>query len=51
MQGIEQINSMINLLEHVTNENASQANNVASISAQTQTMAEQLVNEVKNKKF
>ena len=51
MKGIEQINSMINLLEHVTNENASQANNVASISSQTQTMAEQLVNEVKNKKF
>ncbi len=51
MQGIEQINTMINLLDQVTQENASQANNVASISSQTQTMAEQLVNEVKNKKF
>ncbi|MDD2896119.1 MAG: methyl-accepting chemotaxis protein [Aliarcobacter sp.] len=51
MVGIEQINSMINLLDQVTQENASQANNVALISSQTQTMAEQLVNEVKNKKF
>jgi methyl-accepting chemotaxis protein len=51
MTGIEQINTMINLLDQVTQENASQANNVASISSETQKMAEQLVNEVKNKKF
>jgi methyl-accepting chemotaxis protein len=51
MQGIEQINSMVNLLDQVTQENANQANNVASISSQTQEMAEQLVNRAKNKKL
>ena len=51
MQGIEQINSMVTLLDQVTQENAIQVNNVATISTQTQKMAEELVNKAKTKNF
>ena len=51
MQGIEQINTMVTLLDQATQENASQASNVAVISSQTQNMAEQLVNKAKTKNF
>ena len=51
MQGIEQINSMVTLLDQVTQENAIQVNNVATISTQTQKMAQELVNKAKTKNF
>ncbi len=51
MQGIEQINAMVTLLDQVTQENAIQVNNVATISTQTQKMAEELVNKAKTKNF
>ena len=51
MQGIEQINSMVTLLDQVSQENAIQVNNVATISTQTQKMAQELVNKAKTKNF
>ena len=51
MQGIEQINSMVNLLEQATQDNAIQVNNVATISTQTEKMAQELVNKAKTKNF
>jgi methyl-accepting chemotaxis protein len=51
MQGIEQINDAVTSLDQVTQENASEANNVASFANQMQYMAESLVNEAKNKRF
>ena len=51
MQGIEQINDAVTMLDRVTQENASEANNVASIANETLSMAEALVNDAKTKKF
>ncbi len=51
MLGIEQINSAVSLLDKVTQENASQASNVAILSSQTQEMAKNLVEDAKHKKF
>jgi methyl-accepting chemotaxis protein len=51
MQGIEQINDAVTMLDRVTQENASEANNVASIASETLAMAEALVGDAKSKKF
>jgi len=49
--GIEQINDTITLLDRVTQENASEATNVASLSNQTLKISHELVAEAKTKKF
>ncbi|MDY0328325.1 MAG: methyl-accepting chemotaxis protein [Arcobacteraceae bacterium] len=51
MQGIEQINDAVTMLDRVTQENASEANNVASIASEVQELAISLVNDAKSKKF
>ena len=51
MQGIEQINDAISLLDRVTQENASEANQTAQISGNVESLAKQLVNEANSKKF
>ena len=51
MQGIEQINVAINMLDKVTQENANEANNTAQIGINVETLAKQLVNEANSKKF
>jgi methyl-accepting chemotaxis protein len=51
MQGIEQINDAISLLDRVTQENASEANQTAQISSDVESLAKQLVNEANSKKF
>ncbi|MDY0321342.1 MAG: methyl-accepting chemotaxis protein [Arcobacteraceae bacterium] len=51
MQGIEQINDAVTMLDRVTQENASEANNVSSIASEVQEMAQSLVNDAKTKKF
>jgi len=51
MTGIEQINDTVTMLDRVTQENASEANNVANIANETLEMANELVNEAKSKKF
>ena len=51
MQGIEQINVAINMLDKVTQENAHEANNTAQIGINVETLAKQLVNEANSKKF
>ncbi|QOG12747.1 methyl-accepting chemotaxis protein [Arcobacter sp. FWKO B] len=51
MLGIEQINDAVTMLDRVTQENASEANNVASIANETLAMAETLVSDAKSKKF
>ena len=45
MQGIEQINDAVTMLDRVTQENASEANNVASIASEVQELAISLVND------
>ncbi len=51
MTGIEQINDTVIMLDRVTQENANEANNVADIANETLSMANNLVNEAKTKKF
>ena len=51
MLGIEQINDAVTMLDRVTQENASEANNVASISNEVRTMANELVADAQAKKF
>ncbi len=51
MQGIEQINDAVTMLDRVTQENASEANNVSSIASEVQEMAQSLVSDAKTKKF
>ena len=51
MQGIEQINDAVTILDRVTQENASEANNVSSIASEVRTMANELVSDAKSKKF
>ncbi len=51
MLGIEQINDTVTMLDRVTQENANEANNVANISSEVRTMANELVAEAQSKKF
>ncbi|AXH11167.1 chemotaxis protein [Halarcobacter bivalviorum] len=51
MTGIEQINDTVSMLDRVTQENANEANNVAQIANDTLAMANDLVNEAKEKQF
>ena len=49
--GIEQINDAVSLLDKKTQENASIASNTKQIAMQTQTIANQVVDNVNSKKF
>jgi methyl-accepting chemotaxis protein len=51
MQGIEQINDAVTILDRVTQENASEANNVSSIAGEVKIMADGLVSDAKSKRF
>jgi methyl-accepting chemotaxis protein len=51
MQGIEQINDAVTILDRVTQENASEANNVSNIAAEVRAMADELVLDAKSKRF
>jgi len=51
MTGIEQINDSVSMLDKVTQENASEANNVANIANKTLNMADKLVTDAQIKKF
>ncbi|MBD3842240.1 MAG: methyl-accepting chemotaxis protein [Campylobacterales bacterium] len=51
MAGIEQINDAVTLLDRVTQENASEANSVASIAQEVSSMAQHLVSQAHSKKF
>ena len=51
MQGIEQINDAVTILDRVTQENASEANNVSNIASEVRTMADELVSDAKSKRF
>ncbi len=51
MQGIEQINVAINMLDKVTQENANEANQTAQIGINVETLAKELVNNANSKKF
>ncbi|QKJ23967.1 methyl-accepting chemotaxis protein [Poseidonibacter lekithochrous] len=51
MTGIEQINDAITMLDRVTQENASEANQTTNISNEVSEMANQLVTDAQNKKF
>lgn len=51
MQGIEQINDAVSMLDKVTQENASEANNVTKIAHEVNVMAQQLLNDAISKKF
>ena len=51
MTGIEQINDSVNMLDRVTQENASKANNVKSIANNISLLANDLLNDAKSKKF
>ncbi|WP_368030824.1 methyl-accepting chemotaxis protein [Arcobacter sp. s6] len=51
MTGIEQINDSVNMLDRVTQENASEANNVKSIANNISLLANDLLNDAKSKKF
>jgi len=51
MTGIEQINDAVTMLDRVTQENASEANQVKTIADEVATMANELVSEAKSKKF
>jgi methyl-accepting chemotaxis protein len=51
MAGIEQINDTITLLDRVTQENASEADSVASLANKTLHIAHELVDDAKTKKF
>ena len=51
MQGIEQINNAVTILDRVTQENANEANSVANIAEEVRVLADELVTDAKNKKF
>ncbi len=51
MTGIEQINDAITMLDRVTQENASEANQISGISNEVSQMAHTLVSDAENKKF
>ena len=51
MQGVEQINDAITTLDHATQENASEANSVASVANDVRTMANTLVSDAQAKQF
>jgi methyl-accepting chemotaxis protein len=51
MQGIEQINDAVTILDRVTQENASEANNVSNIASEVRIMADELVSDAKSKRF
>jgi len=51
MTGIEQINDTVTMLDRVTQENASEANNVANIASEVREMANDLVADAQSKKF
>ncbi len=51
MTGIEQINDAVTMLDRVTQENASEANSVASIAQDVSKMANELVSDAQTKKF
>ncbi len=51
MAGIEQINDAVNMLDRVTQENASEANNVKAIADNVSQLANDLLHDAKNKKF
>ena len=51
MTGIEQINDAVTMLDKVTQENASEANNVANIANEVRAMADELVADAQSKKF
>jgi methyl-accepting chemotaxis protein len=51
MSGIEQINDAITMLDRVTQENASEANEITNISNEVSKMANDLVNDAQSKKF
>jgi len=51
MTGIEQINDAINILDKVTQENASESNNVLNIAHELSTISHALVDDAKSKKF
>ena len=51
MQGIEQINNAVTILDRVTQENANEANSVAHIAEEVRVLADELVTDAKNKKF
>jgi len=51
MTGIEQINDAVTMLDKVTQENASEANSVASISSEVSSLAKDLVADAEAKKF
>ena len=51
MTGIEQINDAVTMLDRVTQENASESNQVKSIAAEVTKMANDLVADAKSKKF
>jgi methyl-accepting chemotaxis protein len=50
MLGIEQINDAVTLLDQVTQENASEANNVLSIAQEVKSIANSIVTDAQNKK-
>ncbi len=49
--GVEQINDSVNMLDKVTQENASEANNISIIANKVSSLAHNLVSEAKEKKF
>ena len=51
MTGIEQINDTVTMLDRVTQENASEANQVRSIANDVSSMAKDLVEDAMSKKF
>jgi methyl-accepting chemotaxis protein len=51
MTGIEQINDAVNMLDRVTQENASESTNVLNISQELSEIARNLLDDAKNKKF
>ena len=51
MTGIEQINDTVTMLDRVTQENASEANQVKSIASEVSNMAKELVADAKSKQF
>ena len=51
MTGIEQINDAVNMLDRVTQENASESTNVLNISQELSNIAQNLLDDAKNKKF
>ena len=51
MTGIEQINDTVTMLDRVTQENASSANQISSIASEVSLMAQELVRDAKAKQF